>query len=198
MYLILGSLKIIKKIDKNLKFKNLLNVRTNFKMKIYSNRRDLFKRKRKKNIKLFAHCVDIDTTGIVVMAKCKAVEKVVTATTAKDGGFEAELPSDDECEARLAGGRNQLYVARKDDMVAEIVKTGSSSDSDDVFDISTPLAFCSGCRCRSFDSEETEKYCKAAARKFGSTKTVNLPLPPEWGLAPSSYYFPFFPIIGIP
>ncbi|KHN27637.1 hypothetical protein glysoja_026204 [Glycine soja] len=34
--------------------------------------------------------------------------------------------------------------------------------------------------------------------KFGSSKSFDLPLPREWGLAPSSFYVPFFPIIGIP
>ncbi|KGN48034.1 uncharacterized protein LOC101219078 [Cucumis sativus] len=137
-----------------------------------------------------------DLSGIVVMAKCEKVGKVVTATTAVDGGFEAELPSD-ECEARLAGGRNQLYASRKD-IVAGIVK--GVGGSDEIYGISTPLAFCSSCRCRSIgaSSTEAEKYCKADAGKFGSSKTFNLPLPPEWGMAPSSYYFPFFPIIGIP
>ncbi|XP_038902068.1 uncharacterized protein LOC120088711 [Benincasa hispida] len=143
-------------------------------------------------------CLDCDAaydlSGIVVMAKCEKVRKVVTATTAKDGGFEAELPSDD-CEARLGGGRNQLYAARKD-MVAGIVR--GVGGSDDVYGIATPLAFCSSCRCRSIGASEAEKYCKAAGGKFGSSKTFNLPLPPEWGMAPSSYYFPFFPIIGIP
>ncbi|XP_022995160.1 uncharacterized protein LOC111490782 [Cucurbita maxima] len=144
-------------------------------------------------------CLDCDAvydlSEIVVMVKCEKAGRVVTATTAKDGGFATELPSD-ECEARLGGGRNQLYAARKD-MVAEIVRVGDGSGSGDVYGTSTPLAFCSGCRCRSIDNDGGEQ-CKAAARKFGSSKTFDLPLPPEWGLAPSSYYFPFFPIIGIP
>ncbi|XP_022152986.1 uncharacterized protein LOC111020592 isoform X2 [Momordica charantia] len=131
-------------------------------------------------------------TGTVVMVKCDKVDKVVTATTGKDGFFEAELhPSSDgrDCEARLAGRPNQIYSATNT-IVAGIVRGDGG-----VYGISTPLAFCTACRSI---SSEAVKYCKAAGRKFGSSKTFNLPLPPEWGLAPSSYYFPFFPIIGVP
>ncbi|KAI3461279.1 hypothetical protein Pfo_017942 [Paulownia fortunei] len=40
--------------------------------------------------------------------------------------------------------------------------------------------------------------CVAKDMGFGSSKTVDLPRPREWGLAPTSYYMPFIPIIGIP
>ena len=40
--------------------------------------------------------------------------------------------------------------------------------------------------------------CKPIKNKFGSSKAIDLSLPPEWGLAPSRYYIPFIPIIGIP
>ncbi|KAJ1408465.1 hypothetical protein SESBI_23448 [Sesbania bispinosa] len=112
------------------------------------------------------------------------------ATTEDNGSFKIDLPRDHtkapsmKCLVKLVGGPNHLYASRKN-QVSQIVK-GKEKNS---FTISTPLSFLTSC------PQNTE--CKAA-NQFGSSKTFDLPLPPEWGLAPSSYYFPFFPIIGIP
>ena len=119
--------------------------------------------------------------------KCANVKKLGTATTENDGSFETQLPSDGSrasslnCLAKLLGGQTQLYAFRKD-MVSQIVKGKEPSS----YTISTPLSFSESC--------PTNTKCKA----LGSSETVDLPLPPEWGFAPSSYYVPFVPIIGVP
>ncbi|KAG4385428.1 hypothetical protein AAZX31_12G086800 [Glycine max] len=108
-----------------------------------------------------------------------------------DGSFKVDLPLDHtkpssvkNCLAKLLGGPVQLYVSREN-QVSQIIK-GKEQNS---YTISTPLSFRTSCPLNT--------KCKAG-KKVGSSKTVDLPLPPEWGLAPSSYYVPFFPIIGIP
>ncbi|KAJ7981188.1 Pollen Ole e 1 allergen and extensin family protein [Quillaja saponaria] len=126
-----------------------------------------------------------DFSGIMVSVKCDQVKKLAVAIAEDDGSYEAELPSALNCHATVLGGPTQIYVSRKN-MVSTIVK-GSESTS---YTTSTPLSFFTSC-------PQTSK-CEAG-KKFGSSKTVDLPLPPEWGLAPSSYYInPFVPIIGIP
>lgn len=107
--------------------------------------------------------------------KCDKVVKLVEATTEHDGSFMVKLPTDSgKCLAQLVGGPEQLYASRKN-MFSQIVKAKQPN----MFTISTPLSF-------------------STKSNLGSSKTVDLPLPREWGLAPSSYYVPFFPIIGIP
>ncbi|WJZ89937.1 hypothetical protein VitviT2T_009120 [Vitis vinifera] len=132
-----------------------------------------------------------DFSGIKVLVKCDRVKKLAMATTEADGSFKTNLPSDTQtsspplnCLAKLLGGPNQLYAFRKN-TVSKIVKARDDSS----YTISTPLSFSTTCP----SSVKGAKY-----GEFGSSKTVDLPLPPEWGLAPSSYYIPFFPIIGIP
>ncbi|KDP34426.1 hypothetical protein JCGZ_12707 [Jatropha curcas] len=128
-----------------------------------------------------------DLSGIKIAVKCENVKRIATTTTRSKGSFEVKLPSETSrnhqtplnCLAKLIGGKNQICASRKN-MVSKIVKTQKNSHS---YTISTPLAFSTTCP-------------KAAG--FGSSKTVDLPLPREWGLAPSSYYVPFIPIIGIP
>ncbi|ESW04446.1 hypothetical protein PHAVU_011G095400 [Phaseolus vulgaris] len=134
-------------------------------------------------------CVDCtlnyDLSDVKVSVKCDGVKKLGVATTENDGSFKVELPSDKgNCLAKVLGGPVQLYVSGKD-QISEIVK-GKEQNS---YTISTPLIFRTSCPPRT--------SCKGGT-KVGSSKTVDLPLPPEWGLAPSSYYVPFFPIIGIP
>uniref|UniRef100_A0A803R3D8 Uncharacterized protein n=2 Tax=Cannabis sativa TaxID=3483 RepID=A0A803R3D8_CANSA len=114
------------------------------------------------------------------------------ATTENNGFFETEIPTDKKtppkplnCLAKLLGGPNQLYASSKT-MVSQLVQTN------DQYTISTPLSFYNSC-----PSTITQAKCEAN-KKWDSSKTVDLPLPPQWGLAPSSYYIPFFPIIGIP
>ncbi|XP_022731731.1 uncharacterized protein LOC111286168 [Durio zibethinus] len=138
---------------------------------------------------------DYDFSGIKVAVKCGQVKKLATATTEENGSFQVELPSDKSkisasdlnCLAKLLGGPNQLYV-RKKNVVSKVVKAHELNS----YAISTPLAFSTSCPLASKDAK-----C-GAPNGIGSSKTVDLPLPPEWGLAPSSFYVPFFPIIGIP
>ncbi|XP_052184678.1 uncharacterized protein LOC127796542 [Diospyros lotus] len=143
---------------------------------------------------LDCHNRHLDLSGIKVVVKCSQVKKLAVATTGKDGTFEMELPSDTStpsstsssvnCLAKIMGGPRQLYTSRKD-TVARTVKVPDESES---YTISKPLKFYASLPPSSQNDNGN----------FGSSKTVDLPLPPEWGLAPSSYYFPFFPIIGIP
>ncbi|KAK9938991.1 hypothetical protein M0R45_015701 [Rubus argutus] len=146
-------------------------------------------------------CLDCDKnydfSGIKVLVKCDQVKKLAMATTEADGSFEVKLPSDHSkspaalhCLAKILGGTNQLYASRKD-KVSEIVKTPHHSKYSHT--ISTPLGFSTSCPLSIAD----QAACKAK-NEFSSSKTIDLPLPREWGLAPSSYYIPFFPIIGIP
>lgn len=140
------------------------------------------------NVKGKVSCLDCtrhyDFSGIMVGVKCDGVRKISRVSTEENGAFEVELPSDSfnklNCMAKLLGGPNQLYASRQT-MTSKLIQThGERSVT-----ISTPLAFSTGCpKCR--------------GNGVDSSKTVDLPLPKEWGLAPSSYYFPFFPIIGIP
>ncbi|KAK8582200.1 hypothetical protein V6N13_145182 [Hibiscus sabdariffa] len=135
-----------------------------------------------------------DFSGIKVAVKCDKVKKLATATAGENGAFQVELPlgvpqgnqpTSLDCLAKLVGGPNQLYGKNKN-LVSKVVKVSHGVNS---YTISTPLAFSTSCPLPSVDA----KSCGV-----GSSKTVDLPLPPEWGLAPSSYYVPFFPIIGIP
>ncbi|KAA8549897.1 hypothetical protein F0562_001581 [Nyssa sinensis] len=136
-----------------------------------------------------------DLSGIKVLVKCNQVKKLAMATTEEDGSFKTQLPSDAptsspsfNCLAKLLGGSTQLYASRNN-MVTNIVKARESES----YTISTPLNFHTSCPLSKKDAK-----CVAPDPKIGSSKTIDLPLPPEWGLAPSSYYIPFFPIIGIP
>ncbi|TKY67053.1 Pollen Ole e 1 allergen/extensin [Spatholobus suberectus] len=138
-------------------------------------------------------CVDCthnyDLSDIKVSVRCDGVKNLAVATTENDGFFKVELPSDHtkpsvNCLAKLLGGSVQLYVSRKN-QVSQIIKDKEQNS----YTISTPLSFRTSC------PQDTK--CKGG-KQVGSSKTVDLPLPPEWGLAPSSYYVPFFPIIGIP
>ncbi|XP_058196535.1 uncharacterized protein LOC131312647 [Rhododendron vialii] len=153
------------------------------------------------------HCLDCskythdhhDLSGIKVQVKCSQVKKLAMATTGQDGTFQTELPSDSTqattqtspstCRTRLLGGPSQLYVSKKN-MVSEIAKVPSESNS---YTVSTPLMFYTSCPLAKNDPK-----CRARNAGVSSSKTIDLPLPPEWGLAPSSYYIPFIPIIGIP
>lgn len=128
-------------------------------------------------------------SDINVSLKCEGVKKLAMTTTKDDGSFKVNLPSDHtktsmNCFATLLGGPIQLYVS-KQNQVSQIIKGKEKKD----YTISTPLSFMISC--------PKNTNCKASTA-FGSSKTVDFPLPPEWGLAPTSYYIPFFPIIGIP
>lgn len=135
------------------------------------------------------------SAGIKILVKCDKVKKLAMATTKDDGSFEVEAPSDNtpqprslsNCLSKLLGGPNQLYTSKKF-MTSQIVETDDSNS----YTISSPLSIYTSCP-PTIDHAKCETM-----KKWGSSKTVDLPLPPEWGLAPSSYYVPFFPIIGIP
>ncbi|MED6207685.1 hypothetical protein PIB30_038074 [Stylosanthes scabra] len=121
-------------------------------------------------------------SDIRVSVKCQGVNKLAMATTEDDGSFKVALPSssvnNNNCIAKILGGPVQLYASRKN-QVSEIVK----GKDQNICTISAPLSFMTS---------------RPNKKQLGSSKTVDLPLPPEWGLAPSSYYVPFIPIIGIP
>ncbi|CAJ1956166.1 unnamed protein product [Sphenostylis stenocarpa] len=129
-------------------------------------------------------------SGIMVTVKCEGVKNLAMATTEDKGFFKVDLPTDHtkprsvNCLVKLVGGPNHLYATKKN-QVSQIVK-GKEKNA---YTISTPLSFLTSC------PQNTE--CKAT-NLLGSSKTFDLPLPREWGLAPSSYYLPLFPIIGIP
>ncbi|CAN8247092.1 unnamed protein product [Cochlearia groenlandica] len=125
---------------------------------------------------------DYDYSGVMISVSCSHTKKQFTVSTDKDGDFMSELPSSNKpnCEAKLQGSFKfkQLYASKKN-VVSKIVKLG-----DDTYGLSSKLVFL--------------KSCPRSLGSFGSSKTVDFPVPREWGLAPTSYYVPFFPIIGIP
>ncbi|KAA8544273.1 hypothetical protein F0562_022285 [Nyssa sinensis] len=137
-----------------------------------------------------------DLSGIKVLVKCNQVKKPAMATTKEDGSFKTELPSDaptsppsfNDCLVKVLGGPSQLYASKKN-TVSEIVKAHES----DSYIISTPLKLYTSCPLSTKDAK-----CGAQNTETGSSKIPDLPLPPAWGLPPSSYYIPFLPIIGIP
>jgi len=115
----------------------------------------------------------------------------VTTTTNDKGYFEAEIPSTSPyCFARLVGAPEQLCSYKKSMMSRVVEEKGSD------YTLSTPLTFLSSCPSSKAENTKNEKPKEGS--EFGSAKTFDLPLPREWGLAPSSYYLPVFPIIGIP
>ncbi|KAG6436416.1 hypothetical protein SASPL_101314 [Salvia splendens] len=136
-----------------------------------------------------------DLSGLQVLVKCDKVKKLAMAYTEEDGGFTTELPSDgtgtatatpSNCMAKMMGGPHQLYISNKDSVVA----ITSAKEKGGHFTTATPLTFYKAC--------PEKGRCGGKDNGFASSKTVDVPLPREWGLAPSSYYVPFIPIIGIP
>ncbi|ONK71307.1 uncharacterized protein A4U43_C04F7120 [Asparagus officinalis] len=122
-----------------------------------------------------------DLSGITVAIECEHNKLQETTLTNDKGYFEAKISSSSpNCFARLVGGPEQLCSYKKS-MVSRIVK---AKGSEYTYTLSAPLSFLSS--------------CPSKKSLIGSSKTVDLPLPKEWGLAPTSYYVPFFPIIGIP
>ncbi|XP_010271608.1 PREDICTED: uncharacterized protein LOC104607635 [Nelumbo nucifera] len=137
-------------------------------------------------------------SGLKVVVKCDKVKKLSMATTDNTGSFETELPTDSSvpssnCLAKLLGGPRQLCSYKKN-LVSKIVKAHET----DAYTISTPLNFYTSCSQESKNPSSPSSSSSTQTPEIGSSKTINIPLPPEWGLAPSSYYFPFLPIIGIP
>ncbi|XP_022851388.1 uncharacterized protein LOC111373140 [Olea europaea var. sylvestris] len=143
-------------------------------------------------------CLDCNThydlSGIQVLVKCANVKKLAAAYTEEDGTFEIKLPSGSSaspnCLAKIMGGPHQLYTPRKNS-----VSTIDKADGSGYYTIHKSLNFYKSCPLALKDQGK----CVATANEdFGASKTVDLPLPSEWGFAPTSYYFPFLPIIGIP
>lgn len=129
-------------------------------------------------------------SGIRVLVKCDRVKKLSMAITDGNGAFRTNLPSDaptlaaptsPNCLAKLVGGPTQLYAWKKN-MFSKIVIT--QGDDESTYALESPLSF--------------SKSCPGKCESVGSSKTIDLPVPPEYGLPPTSYYTPFFPIIGIP
>uniref|UniRef100_A0A7N0VEI2 Pollen Ole e 1 allergen and extensin family protein n=1 Tax=Kalanchoe fedtschenkoi TaxID=63787 RepID=A0A7N0VEI2_KALFE len=142
------------------------------------------------SLKASVSCLDcdhhFDYSGIEVAVKCDKAEKLSVVSTDSDGSFSVtELPvsSPASCLAKLVGGPSQLYVP-KSNTVSRVIPTTTHKELN-AYTLSTPLAFYTS-------RPATPKS------QLGSSKNIDIPLPPEWGLAPSSYYVPFFPIIGIP
>ncbi|GMH12669.1 hypothetical protein Nepgr_014510 [Nepenthes gracilis] len=138
----------------------------------------------------------ITSSCIKVLIECDQVKKQSTATTEHDGSFKAELPSRlpalhpaTDCQARLLGGSDQLYASSKN-MASQIIKAGKQTTT---YTTATPLTVGESC-------SSVGKHAKCGARlpDFDSSKTIDLPIPAEFGLPPTSYYIPLFPIIGIP
>ncbi|EPS71447.1 hypothetical protein M569_03316, partial [Genlisea aurea] len=134
-----------------------------------------------------------DLSGIQVLMKCDGVKKLSMAYTDTRGRFQADLPSDaappppsSNCMAKIMGGPYQLYVKASEASVP-VSRTQRRAG---VFAVSKPMSFVRDCPAGG--------NCGAKDAGFVSSDTVGLPLPKEWGLAPSSYYIPFVPIIGIP
>ncbi|PIN20730.1 hypothetical protein CDL12_06582 [Handroanthus impetiginosus] len=133
-----------------------------------------------------------DLSGLQVLVKCDKVKKLAMTYSKEDGTFETQLPTDASkstdpltCKAKIMGGPQQLYTSA----VNSVIPVTKAKESDH-FTTSKPLDFYLSCPVKG--------RCEGKDMGFGSSKTVDLPLPREWGLAPSSYYVPFFPIIGIP
>ncbi|KAG0481050.1 hypothetical protein HPP92_011908 [Vanilla planifolia] len=115
----------------------------------------------------------------------------MTVTTNEKGYFKTEIhlsssSKHPKCIVKLLGGPEQLYTSKKS-MVSKIAKAEGMDD----YKLSTPLTVLS-----SFPTNKQPEF--SGLPEMGSSKTFNLPLPREWGLPPSSYCVPYFPIIGIP
>ncbi|PIA28185.1 hypothetical protein AQUCO_07200080v1 [Aquilegia coerulea] len=136
-----------------------------------------------------------DLSDVNVLVKCDKVKQFATTTTEKDGSFETKLnvdPSSTNCQAQLLGGPEQLCSYKKS-LVSKIVKDHDSKS----YTISTPLAFFTSCPSNTKLPSSPSNAKTGTATPFESSKTIDLPLPSEWGLPPTSYYIPIIPI-GIP
>ncbi|GAB4859797.1 hypothetical protein Ancab_011277 [Ancistrocladus abbreviatus] len=150
-------------------------------------------------VKSSVSCIDCDRhydlSGISVMIKCDRVKKLGITTTKLDGSFDAELPLDSSltpasnCQAKVLGGPEQLYALEENKGSKVVMEPGQSN----AYTTVAPLMVAKS--CSSF-----RKYgkCVSPNGNLGSSKTIDLPIPPEYGLPPTSLYFPVIPIIGIP
>ncbi|XP_023542373.1 uncharacterized protein LOC111802294 [Cucurbita pepo subsp. pepo] len=135
-----------------------------------------------------------DFSGNMIVVNCKNVKNLSVAITEANGSFKTTLPSDmasddseaapSNCIAKLTGGPHQLYASRKG-MSSTVIKRTNSN----FFTLANALTF-STCKHNT--------KCLSIKNFVADSKTIDLPLPPEWGFPPTSYYFPVLPIIGIP
>ncbi|KAG9128962.1 hypothetical protein Leryth_014741 [Lithospermum erythrorhizon] len=137
--------------------------------------------------------------GIKVQVKCDHVKKLSTSTTEQDGSFKiddlpADHPSSIDCIAKIIGAPNQLYISRRN-QYSTIVKV-LGDDKHYYYTLFKPLNFY---KSNPYEqNRNTKNIIGGKNSQFGSSKTFDVPVPREWGIAPTSYYFPFVPIIGIP
>ncbi|VFQ94137.1 unnamed protein product [Cuscuta campestris] len=149
-------------------------------------------------------CIDCDDnadghqyhlSGIMVSVKCGGGKQGTVATTKEDGSFETTTTSHNSqsggCHAKILGGAHQIYVPKEtSEEAAKTTAEPPARHGGGSYTIVEPLRFYSRC---------PNKKCEAAAgSEFGSSKPIDLPDPSEWGLAPTTDYMPFIPIIGIP
>ncbi|KAL9257976.1 S40-7-like protein [Drosera capensis] len=137
-----------------------------------------------------------DLSGIRVVMECNNGNILATATTNKDGIFEAHLPLDPKppimvsiCLVKLLGANEQFYALKKN-MVSQIAMVENNAS---VYTTATPLTISKSC-----SSVARSGKCRLQGHELSSSKTVNLPVPSMYGLPPTSFYAPLFPIIGIP
>ncbi|GAB2263092.1 hypothetical protein Droror1_Dr00004089 [Drosera rotundifolia] len=151
-------------------------------------------------VKASVSCMDCgrgyDLSGIRVVMECNNGNKLATATTNKDGVFEAHLPLDLKppimvsiCLVKLLGANEQFYALKKN-MVSQIAM---AEDNASVYTTATPLTVSKSC-----SSVGRSGKCRLQGHELSSSKTVDLPVPSVYGLPPTSFYAPLFPIIGIP
>ncbi|XP_051134063.1 uncharacterized protein LOC127253486 [Andrographis paniculata] len=162
-------------------------------------------------VKGFVTCLDCphgyDLSGVQVLVKCEQTKKAGTvAYTQVDGAFETEVGLDKgECMAKIMGGPEQLYYVgtRKNDASFQVAKSEKLTATTTKI-IPEAIPFYKSCPTEGKCGDKKEMNGDSNGNggnkegSYDSSKTVYLPLPRQWGLAPSSYYVPFFPIIGIP
>ncbi|XP_019173650.1 PREDICTED: uncharacterized protein LOC109169249 [Ipomoea nil] len=142
-------------------------------------------------------------SGVKVSVKCGGEKNMAMATTEEDGSFETTvvLPSSKSpssvvsCSAKILGATRQLYIPMKA-CESKVVVRAAAGESDHsrhyIMTTSEPLRFYTKC-------PNAKCVGGGGGGSIGGSKTVDLPLPREWGLPPTSYYYlPFIPIIGIP
>ncbi|XP_058087785.1 uncharacterized protein LOC131234821 [Magnolia sinica] len=143
-----------------------------------------------------------DLSGIKLAVKCNQDQRLAFAITEDNGFFQAQLPlassshssQSPKCLAMILGGPQQLCSSKKA-LTSKIIRAHDSNS----YTTSSPLTFSTTCPLKDPKAKKTIQGAKKGGPKpTFESKTIDLPLPPEWGMAPSSYYVPFFPIIGIP
>ncbi|KAF3778210.1 hypothetical protein EJ110_NYTH41879 [Nymphaea thermarum] len=129
--------------------------------------------------------------GLRVVIKCGRAKQAIGTLTDNTGAFKVNLSSSllhdmAPCYAMLLSGSNRQCKFEGGHNIARIVDGRLTS----------PLTF-SPFSCPGKPSQGLKPGGSQGA-ELGDSKTIDLPLPPEWGLPPTSYYtYPIIPI-GIP